>query len=244
MAKFTVFGLQRSGTNFLEQLLRKNIAGANVLNAWRHDDGIWKHAYDIGSKPVNGRTAGHRGDPKKEGLIGTQIHSIYVHKHPYSWIQSICDKQVDIKKVYPHVMEPHQDSDFMLASLNIENLAKLYRDHTAYWLKMLDEKKIYHLKYEDLIESPEKTREYVTNIATYFNVKFINKDNIVIPKKVGQSNEFTEADRTKYTQFQITTLTWKHIVKINNILDRDHLNRQGYDLITTQEQYDKHRSKK
>jgi hypothetical protein len=67
---FTVFGLQRSGTNFLEQLLKSNVGQVNIVNRWKSSDGIWKHAYDMEKKPNDGKSAGEQGDKRKAEMVG------------------------------------------------------------------------------------------------------------------------------------------------------------------------------
>lgn len=234
---FTVFGLQRSGTNFLEQLLKSNVGQVNIVNRWKSSDGIWKHAYDMEKKPNDGKSAGEQGDKRKAEMIGNRIHAIYVHKHPYSWIQSITNKHVDIKKTYPFVTEK---SSIMLKDLNLIRLAQLYRDHTAYWLDKVETRKVYHVKYEDLIESDAHTKEIVKDISSFFNRNLKHKT-IQIPNRVSQSNKFTEKEREKYKKYQIQTLSYEHIQEINRILNRDHLEKQGYDLIETERDYREHK---
>lgn len=234
---FTVFGLQRSGTNFLEQLVTRNINHVNIVNRWKPGDGIWKHAYDVENKNPGANATGLKGSKEKAEMIGNRIHAIYVHKHPYSWIQSITNKNVDIKKTYPFVVE---EGAMMLGNLNIVKLAELYRDHTKYWLNKVETSNVYHVKYEDLIQNNEKTEEIVRDIAQFFN-RNLKANKINIPDKVSQSNKFTEQDREKYKKYRIQTLTYEHIQKINSILKPALLSRQGYDLIESERDYREHK---
>lgn len=238
---FTVFGLQRSGTNFLEQLVTKNIRNTKIVNRWKAGDGIWKHAFGIENKPTDAGPIGMKGDPEKAKMIGNRIHAIYIHKHPYSWIQSITTKNVDIKKTYPFVARELNQAENVLGGLNILHLAQLYYDHTQYWLDKVETRKVYHVKYEDLIFSPEKTKEIVTDIAQFFNRK-LKETNIVIPDKVGQSDKFNEEKRKQYRTYRITTLSYEQIMHINTILDRDAMAKQGYTMIETKEDYEKHKN--
>ena len=237
---FTVFGLQRSGTNFLEQLVAKNIRNTKIVNRWKAGDGIWKHAFGVESKPTGASAIGMKGDPEKAKMIGNRIHAIYIHKHPYSWIQSITTKHVDIKKTYPFVTNELGQKANVLNGLNILHLAQLYHDHTRYWLDKVETRKVYHVKYEDLIFSPEKTKEIVTDIAQFFNRK-LKETNILIPEKVGQSDKFNEEKRKQYRNYRITTLSYEQIQHINSILDRDAMAKQGYTMIETEEEYRNHK---
>lgn len=234
MATFTIFGLQRSGTNFLERLVTSNLKGLRLQCHWRGDHGIWKHIYNIETNDPNATAIGLKGDLKKGNMIGTEILGAYTHKHPYAWIESIARKNVDIKKTYPFVTEP---SDMMLGSLNIIKLAELYKNHTSYWLNKVNQRKVYHVKYEDLIDSPERTKQVLFEIADFFKVDRPNVRNITIPNRVGMSAPFNETSREKYKNYQLETLTYDHIKAINQILNPQHLRKQGYTLITSEEEY-------
>ena len=94
MSVFTVFGLQRSGTNFLEQMISEHVGDLQLQNHWRGKTGIWKHAFNLEQNNVDEKIAGLRGDPQKAKLIGTEIKGVYVHKHPYAWIESILRKNI------------------------------------------------------------------------------------------------------------------------------------------------------
>ena len=245
MTVATIFGLQRSGTNFSEQLVKRNLVGVNTVVQWNKPNGIWKHAYNIdnggvksGAKP---NSAGNRRDPQKYELIGKTIKAWYIHKNPYSWIESICTKQVDIKKHYPWVMqnqckEEYREEFLELKQLNVAALAELYRDHTEFWHRVCNEKNIFHLSYEDLIRSPESTQLGLKAYAQFYGLEL--RSNIIqIPEKVGQSEKFDERQREKYKKVKLKILTWEQVMKINSILNHEHTLWQGYEIIGTQESF-------
>lgn len=244
MTTVTIFGLQRSGTNFVEQLVKRNIKGAAIANTWRNNPvGIWKHSYDIDTKPNGAKVNGDRGDVQRYKKIGNEIKAWYIHKNPYSWIESICTKQVDIKKTYPRVIfkAGRDDDRFQINGLSLERLAELYRDHTDFWFRVCHDKKIFHLSYEDLIASSDSTRSGINAFAGYYNLQCNRPRDVVIPEKVGQSDKFSEETREKYNKVRLQLLTWEQVVKINNILNHKQTAWQGYDLITTQEVFNFHR---
>lgn len=257
MSVVTIFGLQRSGTNFAEQLVKRNIKGITIANTWSKPLGIWKHSYDIDNSSGTrnqraGNSAGNRIDVAKFHKIGTEITSWYIHKNPYSWIESICTKNVDIRRHYPWVvhgdMKKHnvgndndQQTKFELKGLNVSALAKLYAEHTAWWYNLCQHRKIFHLSYEDLIRSIKHTEIGLKAFAEFNKFELVNQDKIDIPDKVGQSDKFNEESRNKYKRVQLSLLNWDQVVKINNILNHEHTHWQGYEIIGTQEKFNNHK---
>jgi len=251
----TVFGLQRSGTNFLEQLIRRNMNGATVINTWAK--GIWKHIYDIENNTpfsddnsnLKRRILGHWGGQYKYDLLLQQkILPIYIHKHPYSWLESIVNKSVDITKVYPQISENQtKNTYFQFENVNLISATKLWQAHTKYWYskKQKDLFPIYILSYENLIRDEASTRHHVDAIATFFGKTCKpTKQNlpIDIPEKVGQSDKFTEEKRQRYNEVRVTHFSWKHIQEINKHLDRNFVrNICGYTLWNNEETYWKHK---
>jgi hypothetical protein len=71
-----IFGLQRSGTNFLKSLVEDQ--GYRMLNWRKKNTKFWKHTHGINTN--------------YEGLV------LYVVKHPNKWIESINKKALDIRK--------------------------------------------------------------------------------------------------------------------------------------------------
>jgi len=240
MSVFTVFGLQRSGTNFLEQMISEHVGDLQLQNHWRGKTGIWKHAFNLEQNNVDEKIAGLRGDPQKAKLIGTEIKGVYVHKHPYAWIESILRKQIDIKKTHPSVIEHSDISEIITNGINIIKLAELHRDHSRYWLDKVEQKKVYHVKFEDMIDTKEQTKQTIVNIANFFGKRIIKK-NINVIDNARLSKPFTEEDRESYKNYQIKTLTFEQIQEVNKVLDRGVLEKQRYVLYETKNSYIDHK---
>ena len=222
MSIVTVFGLQRSGTNFLQRLLIDNIPQIKIISHWSGEFGIWKHIYNIETNDPKATPIGLRGDLKKANLIGDKITAIYIHKHPYSWIQSILRKSIDLKKTYPFITDITDDKSMMVDGFNLYKLAELHRDHTGYWLNKVDEDRAFQVRYEELIESPEKTREIVFKASEMFKTR-LKEEDIRIPNKVSLSDIFTEEKRNQYKTYKIETLNFDQIQKINKVLNHNYL---------------------
>ena len=240
---FCVLGLQRSGTNFVERLLGANVEdGKGIENAWRNK-GIWKHGYDFENKPewdtdsLIRMRSGHWGGKRAYEELSTGIRwPIYIYKHPYNWLESITDKPVDIKKTYS--LSGVDSSPNTFSGIDLELLAKLYVDHTRYYFNFPH--KIYRLSYESLIDNVETTKYHVRNIAKFWNKEILH-DDIHIINKVPQSDDFTEERRNRYKKIEIKKFSLQHLRIINSIIDQKTLQKQGYSLITTEEDYWRHK---
>lgn len=235
MIPFYVFGLYRSGTNFMGQLLSQNSTSVSVLKG---ESNIWKHAYDIENRRL------FDGDDKKQtpkerlSELGIKNNVIYIHKHPYSWIESVIRKPVDIRKEYPCVAGGG-DNNFVLNNLNIIELAKLNHNHAEYWFNLMTTKNIHRVQYEKIISSTKNTKQIVKNIFEKFDIPLTR--NVIVPSRVPVSETFNEQSRKRYTNLYLEILTWEHIQRINSILDHNIIEQQGYQLITSENKYNKHK---
>jgi hypothetical protein len=104
--KFSIFGLQRSGTTFLEFLLKDN------FHCELSNDANWKHSLT---------------------KIQTDHITFNIYKNPYTWIESIVFRDpADILVVHPHLLETGYNIGH--DKVNLANLAKLYNDYTLEWI--------------------------------------------------------------------------------------------------------------
>lgn len=173
---FTAFGLQRSGTNFIERCIFDNFKDVSCLN--NDDNYIWKHGYGFNS----------------DKLKPEHIH-IYIYKNPYMWLQSIFRSPVDIKDRYPDVTKQTVN---MRDGLNVDALAKLWSQHILFWFSDAIKPCVDHyVSYEKLIESDEATLIFLNRL------NLTKKEKIAIPKKVFQSRPFTESIRKDYLEGKI-----------------------------------------
>lgn len=236
--RLTVFGLQRSGTNFVENCIRQNFTGVNVVNTDRQH--IWKHSFGIGN---NGW---HAGIP--ENKFNDKNHlCIVIYKHPYAWMESVCTKNVDTVKRYGDMYwDKAGDSAnvaYKCTNLNTSRMIDLYNDFYEFWFSKKDHfnKPIYYIKYEDMVTSHERTKEILKEIQENFGItKSKEKNDYRIPEKVGQSDKFTPDRRNKYVNYHIQRLTWDQIQYINDSMSDTLKNIMKYPLFTTEEQYQEH----
>jgi hypothetical protein len=212
---YHIIGIQRSGTNYLETLIRDNFDGVALYAA----RSVWKHSVDIPT------------------LYKGETPTILIHKNPYTWIESIAWRNtvdwLKTQKKYPADEAP-EDKDFCVGpkNLNMINLIMTWRDfHDTWHFNNNDSKKLIKIKYEDFLI--EKTREErLDAIQREFNWKK-RHNNWVNPKRgaISQSRRYTESDELYYIAGVPKYLTKKQIDKINEILGKDNILAMGYTVL-------------
>jgi hypothetical protein len=127
MNEFYIFGLQRSGTTFLEQLLHLNF-GCRVANS--HDS--WKHSI--------------------EKLVFPSYTIFNIYKNPYTWIESVMFREhADLPITSPQILEESSLNDGLHLRINPVELAKIYENYCNNWCVNLSNN-TFIIRYEDLIE--------------------------------------------------------------------------------------------
>jgi len=120
---YYVFGLQRSGTNFLETIFNQNFM-SNRMNGFC-DYRSWKHSIDVPAK------------------YDSTVTTFVIHKNPYTWVESIALRNnVDWLKsqtTYPAL----EINDPRVAigdkkKFDLINLCKTYRHFHETWLDRSD----------------------------------------------------------------------------------------------------------
>lgn len=210
------FGLQRSGTNFIETIINRNFNGKRQNRA----NASWKHFID----PPKQWTAQHP--------------TFLIYKNPYTWVESICFRNtvdwIKTQKTYP-VTEGQPDLVAGPKNINVEALAKTYRHWHDKWIlnpkPKANYENVYVIKYEDLLEV-ETRNKILDDISQKFNVKR-KHSSWAIPNKgaVSQSKDYTDDREKYYLEMKPQKLLPRHIRAINNILTKDLISQIGYDVL-------------
>jgi hypothetical protein len=168
---FTVFGLQRTGTNFLQKSISRNIKDIQIVSTYS-DGHIWKHAFNLESPDRHVSDRGRKWYTQETAnkLTTLPILHVYVHKNPYTWIESILSRSVDIHKTYPLTIEKKNPDDIMIEGKNVTYLAQLWVDHSKYWLG----KNVYTIRYENVISDSDVVLKEVEKISKHFNLEMVN----------------------------------------------------------------------
>lgn len=239
--EYCVLGLQRSGTNYLNALIKRNIKASIYYprNRWTQQRGIWKHSMDLENKPDFEQVKD--GSATNYGAAGGnhRLHwlkdmaAVYIHKHPYSWIESIIYNNVDIKRTYPEVMRtPKTHEDHIFEFLDLAQLVDLWQRHVTYWYSKKEEFGIYCLSYENLLSN---TEYHLRNMAKRWDRECVSNNGYLEVDKVGQSEKFNDKLKQKYTTVQISILGYHHIEYINKNLSQSLMKDLGYSMIGNQD---------
>lgn len=192
---YFIFGLQRSGTNFLEQLIRSNYNRRPMNNAT-----FWKHSI----VPPD---------------IDDDHPLLLIHKNPYTWIESICYRnEVDWRKRQTDYIITEELDEGLKAGekgYSIKVLAQAYNDFYTNWHERIKTSNAIVIKYENLLES-----SYIPEMFKKIDSKFQwqNNGSLVTPKKVSQSPDYTKARGEYYKNNRPAHLTRYQIDCINKTI--------------------------
>lgn len=206
---YYIFGLQRSGTNYVEQLIRANYKGNRLNNGSNH----WKHHIEI--------PAGLRQDAP----------IIMLYKNPYLWVESLCFRNsvdwVTTQLKYP----PNTGPAHHLVGknkLNIVSLAKTYKDWHNTW--SAQQHIGYLMKYEDLLNEKGRIRHF-SNLEKKYTLRRIRNEFVDIPKgQVGQSRDYNDKRHSYYQSQKTSNLTPEQKALITSTLGPGNIKKWGYDI--------------
>lgn len=211
------FGLQRSGTNFIEQIIQTNFGGQRQN---RHKAG-WKHFID----------------PPE---LWTGQHATFlIYKNPYTWVESICFRNtvdwIKTQRKYP-ALEGPVDLKLGPKNINVEALAKTYRHWHDKWILNPKPNANYDnvviIKYEDLLRE-QKRNQILESIQLKFNSQRKKPNQWIIPQrgKVSQSRDYDKERESYYLDMKPQKLQKQHIDCINNLVGTDLIASLEYDIL-------------
>ena len=206
MAQYYIFGLQRSGTNYMAQLMRLNFR-ANLVNAYPE---TWKHSIKV---PAS---------------LHPAVPILIIHKNPYTWVESLCFRnRVDWcsgQKNYPCGAKGGTD-EIMVNGINIVSLAKAYRDFIHTWVESQNHVTI---RYEDLLIE-ENRLVALDRIGRKFSFKHTKPTwTNVAPGNVPQSKDYNEMREKYYIEGFPTNLEDFQTAKITEVIGADNIAVLGY----------------
>lgn len=223
-----LYGIQRSGTNYAQQILLRNFQGIHFLNQqYSRCLPTHKHfrLYDEksiipDSRFLNAFTYKDFADFKKHvgTMTGTEI-SIFIvcMKDPYSWYLSY--KKHAKKNKFTYVRR----------SLNTQYLIDynlFYRKWYDFSVEAPDE--VLLLKYEDLIEDPDETLQRIGD-----KFKLEKSSNVLVnPEKVPMNRAFTEARSSYYKEKKyLDLISAQEKGIIQHLLDPDLMFAMNYQIL-------------
>lgn len=210
--KYSLFGIHRSGTNYLAQLLLRN------FNAVKRK-GYWKHSLEV---PKTWRQ---------------EYFAVLIYKNPVTWTESIIRKKVDWNERqtrYPATKE-HENSDLMIRGNNIENLVKTWIDFHDTWFfsDLMRGKNRHIIRYEDLLVD-ELRDNHLSKIQSLTGWKEVVPAWVDIPPgDVPVSESFKESKKEFYLKMESKILNTDQVKFIKEMVGEERLSAMGYT-----EQYD------
>lgn len=168
-----VVGLQRSGTNYLTELLKENFKDdvAGYLYPF------WKHSFPHETRVYlqNGKIF-KQPKPHISGCRKILICKSFKH-----WFESVKRNPADLKQKRPEIFKENE--------IDIFEAEELYRDFMSDWSYFVD----YTISYEYLISDFDKALKDIQRVF-----KLEPKGKFKDIKKVPHSKEFTEEKRKYY----------------------------------------------
>jgi len=211
-----VFGIHRSGTNYLMNLLNRNFGKIHEKNTNNNYQPRWKHSVVV------------------DELEDYPVFVIY--KNVYTWVESIlkrkCDDGHNIMlsvKYLPHYIDESRyiklDDDVLYCDdrVSFEKLINVYRQFYENWMvNFPDEykKNLFLISYEDLLVE-EKRNQILSIIGERFNWKSPENWINMNPGSVPLSREYTQEMGEYYLNEKPRDLTIEEIEMIDKIIDED-----------------------
>lgn len=152
-----IIGLQRSGTNYLQELIQDNFSNVSVFGN-NCEDYIWKHS----------PTTDFKKFPE---------YIVHIYKHPLMWVESCiqCSLYDFLESI------PKSDDSLQINGIHIKGLIDLYNQSMNNWLFNFKLNiPIINIQYEKILEKNE-IEIFFSKLENVFYFKRDNK-NIFLPK--------------------------------------------------------------
>ena len=212
-----VLGLQRSGTNFLTEILKNGQSAYKIVETGEKLF-FWKHALPEDKHQYNKQFS----TPVQTVLESPDLSVIFISKHPYWWLSSILKRNpADLQRYRPQIF----DDGFINPLKAIDLWAHYYR----VWSEVLKEKFI-NVQYEKLLsDTPTELQKIQSFLRCPINFNS-SLDELKVPYSKGTFSE----KKSLYSSgtFDLDTDLLLHIQKSLPSKTRDFIQAMGYKLAT------------
>jgi hypothetical protein len=221
--KLLHYGLQRSGTNFLETTLRKNFKVEFLNSNRRRSAPVHKHFRFYSNKnlipePQYKNDVNVKSFEEFESLFSSAPELyLVISKDPYSWFLSY--RKWAAKYDWPEVDHHY---------------AEEYNAFYGFFGRLSRETdRIIFVRYSDLLTDAEATLKRLAGEADMPGRKLSKWSGFNVPKKVSQSKSFDSEKLRYYTEREfLNQLSGQEIQEINNAIDLDLMTFLGYEVAT------------
>jgi hypothetical protein len=238
-----VIGLQRSGTNYVNKLLALNTDAAVIPTGDRSI--CWKHSLPWERGPGHSRTGLSAGEALRQR---TDVRVLLVSKDPLTWWESIATRNAqDLFHTRRQCRQPDGSADITQCCL-------LYNAYYTSWMKLVDHRQIWHVRYENALADPAA---FVAEIARFLSLTVVPPAGLAgdvarfmeftrapmwartvaarwafrVPAAVPYSKRFTRKQRQYYLTRAVNLPETERTV-ITQLLDESVLRGMGYDIST------------
>jgi hypothetical protein len=211
MKNFYIFGLHRSGTNFLTNLISQNYKNTIYKSSNTNFSDDWKHSF-------------------KGFLINDDSLKIVIYKNVNTWVESVL-----IRRPYDghHIIKALevQDNDKYITLQSMESkyffidgkisLSHIVESYVYFYENYLNnDDNVIFVKYEDLLH-----KEGLERVMKKLGKKFeIERETFITPSKVTLSPNFNEENKKYYKEGKTIFLPEECLMIIKNIVG-DRLNK-------------------
>ena len=206
MFKHYTFGLQRSGTTFLDHLLKNTFSAS-----WLNGPGTWKHSLEV-----------------PEEIKQTQETVLLIYKNPYTWTESVVFREPADMLVcfHDYGLQDSTDAEALAGheSINLRRLAALYALHAERWLALADKPNVLLLRYEDIVtyQGLERLRERLP----------VSRNRVIWqvpePGSLFMSEGFQDSMIEYYLNQQPVRLTAQQVAIVNSSIPDNVFEKLGY----------------
>lgn len=216
-----LFGLHRSGTNYLAKLLHINFSKIKILNTNCNFSEHWKHSIKVPDKMED-------------------VPLFVIYKNDLTWMESVIFRRpsdgehiITLTKTKKDVIDQNRiiktEKDFILSDKNISlNLiCNCYRQFYENWVFLLKEeyqKNLILIKYEDLLLNEKRNNilNKITEVLNWREEKKYKKSETWINVEKGDvhlSKDYNKDSEKYYIEGYPKQLTLEQIELANTVID-------------------------
>jgi hypothetical protein len=216
--KIYLFGLHRSGTNYLAKLLHINFSKLEMLNTNSNFSECWKHSLRVPQKIEN-------------------VPLFVIYKNHLTWLESVIFRKpsdgkhiITSTEIEENILDQNRivktKNDFILSEqkISLNLITNCYKQFYENWVFFLEEnilKKLILIKYEDLLIE-EQRNNILNKISDILNWQKCRKNKSWINPEKGDvflSNNYNDELEKYYIEGCPKQLTSEQIEVANFIID-------------------------
>lgn len=172
--KYSVYGMHRSGTNWLSKLVKSSVGGDYLPTNERARHKDWKHTFT------------------KDNFT-SDITYLYIYKNPYQWIESVGRNCEDIHGILGNLPRgnkhsiPTYNRGKSRGNTDILSLCTLYNKTLGLWLEKSKRYDIRFIYYNTLLEDIDHLTQFIDTTSPIEDVNMEYHVNIKMQRNIDDS---------------------------------------------------------